>query len=389
MGRRKRMKCTRESTSQPSSGPSRARRKLKPLRVGFLPENDCAPVVVAHEFGWFEHYGLKVELHSEASWKHLHDKFHLGLLDAAHAPASLPFLMNVGLTPEKHACVAGLILSLEGNAITVSRNLSRLGVVDAATMGEHVFKERGRRTYTFGVACPLSPQYFLLCQWLKAANLPHSAVRIETAPSEQLFPLLKLGYLDGYCAGEPWGSVAAQAGVGQCVATSAQLAPLHPEKVLMVRKDFAERHAEEHELLLAALIHACYRCDQPDDRPAICDRLAQARYVNAPADCLAPGLLSTVANEAGQGHGLHASNVFYRTRANEPSAAKAAWVTGHLYDFLRWAPRPAGLNGVFRPDIYRRARRLVSSELADGPRAPRVQPKPAARSSGPLLACGA
>jgi ABC-type nitrate/sulfonate/bicarbonate transport system substrate-binding protein len=383
------MKCNRKPTNLLGNAASRARRKLKPLRVGFLPENDCAPVVMAHEFGWFEQNGLKVELRSEASWKHIHDKFHLGLLDAAHAPASLPFLMNVGLTPEKHACVTGLVLSLEGNAITVSRNLSRLGVVDAATMGEHVFKERGRRSYTFGVACPLSPQYFLLCQWLKAANLPHSAVRIESAPSEQLFPLLKLGYLDGYCAGEPWGSVAVQAGVGECVATSAQLAPLHPEKVLMVRKDFAESRAEEHELLLAALIHACYRCDQPADRPAICDKLAQARYVNAPADCLAPGLVGPAAEMAGQGREPRAANVFYRMRANEPSAAKAAWVTGQLYEFLRWAPRPAGLDGVFRPDIYRRARRLVSSELNDGPRAPRIQPKLAAKSSGPLLACGA
>ena len=92
---------------------------------------------------------------------------------------------------------------------------------------------------------------------------------------------------------------------------------------------------------------------------------------------------------AGQGREPRAANVFYRMRANEPSAAKAAWVTGQLYEFLRWAPRPAGLDGVFRPDIYRRARRLVSSELNDGPRAPRIQPKLAAKSSGPLLACGA
>jgi ABC-type nitrate/sulfonate/bicarbonate transport system substrate-binding protein len=353
--------------------------------VGFLPENDCAPVIAAHEFGWFEHYGLKVELHSEPSWKHIHDKVHLGLLEAAHAPASLPFLMNVGLTPQKHACVAGLVLSLEGDAITVSRHLSRMGVVDAATMSEHVRRERGRRTYAFGVASPLSPQYFLLCQWLKAADLPHSAVRIESAPSEQLFPLLKLGYLDGFCAGEPWGSVAAQAAVGEIVATSAQLAPLHPEKVLMVRKDFAERRAEEHELLLAALIQACHQCDQPEERPGICHKLAQPRYVNAPADCLAPSLANAAAGDRAA-QGLPSPNVFYRTRANEPSAAKAAWVTGQLYEFLRWAPRPSGLDGVFRPDIYRRARRLLSGELKEGPRAPRVRPKQAGSAASLLAA---
>ena len=375
MGWRRCMNSNCQFSRERSAAVASGKRKPKPLRVGFLPENDCAPLVVAHEFGWFEHYGVQVELHSEASWKHIHDKFHLGLLDAAHAPASLPFLMNVGLTPEKHACVASLVLSLEGNAITISRNLFRQGVVDAPTMGEHVRQEHGRRSYTFGVSSPLSPQYFLLCQWLKQADLPHHAVRIETAPSEQLFPLLKLGYLDGYCAGEPWGSVAAQAGVGDCVATSAQLAPLHPEKVLMVRKDFAERRAEEHELLLAALIHASYRCDQPEDRRAMCERLAQARYVNAPADCLTPGLGGAAGPRGGLEPVLHGANVFHRMRASEPSAAKAAWVTGQLYEFLRWAPRPAGLEGVFRPDIYRRARRLVSSELKDGPRVPRIQSK--------------
>ena len=68
-----------------------------------------------------------------------------------------------------------------------------------------------------------------------------------------MFPLLKMGYLDGYCAGEPWNSLALQAGVGACVATSAQLAPFHPEKVLLVRKDFAESRPDEHERLIAAL----------------------------------------------------------------------------------------------------------------------------------------
>ena len=78
-----------------------------------------------------------------------------------------------------------------------------------------------------------------------------------------MYPLLKLGYLDGYCAGEPWGSVAVQAGVGACLETSATLAPAHPEKVLLVRKDFAQNRADEHERLIAALreYHSYYGDD--------------------------------------------------------------------------------------------------------------------------------
>jgi len=357
----------------------------KALRVGFLPEADCAPVIVAQELGLFDRYGLTVELHGEASWRHIHNKFHQGLLDAAHAPAMLPFLMNLGLTPEKHACVAGVVLSLQGNAITVSRALSRLGVRDAETMGAYARQDRSRRTYTFGVACPLSPQYFLLCQWLRMANIPTHAVRIESAPTEQMFPLLKLGYLDGFCAGEPWNTIAAEAGVGECVATSSQLAPLHPEKVLMARADFAAERAEEHERLIAALIEACYLCDQPENRPFLCELLAQPRFVNAPAGCLEPGLLGPFGPKDSQVHALDGLSIFYRTRATEPSAAKSAWLTGRLYEYLRWAPRPAGLNGVFRPDIYRRAARLVPREFNGRPKSEQLEPGQTGRPAGRSL----
>ncbi len=37
-------------------------KKRDPLRVGFLPENDCAPIIVAQELGLFEKHGLAVEL---------------------------------------------------------------------------------------------------------------------------------------------------------------------------------------------------------------------------------------------------------------------------------------------------------------------------------------
>lgn len=372
------MKCNRELMNKRETSVVKFAKKRAPLRLGFLPENDCAPVIVAQEFGLFQRYGLAVELHSEASWKHIHNKFHQGQLDAAHAPAMLPFLMNLGLTPEKCDTVAAMVLSLQGNAITVSRELARLGVCDEASMGAFIRKDRTHRTYTFGVACPLSPQYFLLCQWLKTANIPPHAVRIESAPTEQLFPLLKLGYLDGYCAGEPWGTIATQAGVGECVATSSQLAPLHPEKVLMARKAFAEERAEEHERLVAALLEACYLCDQPENRPLLCELLAQPRFVNAPAECLEPGLVGPFGREGSTVHALHGLNIFHRARATEPSAAKASWLTGRLYEFLRWTPRPAGLDKVFRPDIYRRALTLVPAEVKGGAKAPQHEPNPVA-----------
>jgi len=351
------------------SRPKLTRLKLlkshQPLRIGFLPESDCAPLVVAQEFGYFKQYGLEVELHGQASWKHIHDQILHGHLDAAHAPATLPFLISLGLTPEKAQCVAGLVISLQGNGLSVSRELRRLGVHDAGSMRERLWEDRNRKIYTFATTCPLSPQYALLCQWLKSARVPpYTEVRIESVPPEQMFPLLKLGYLDGYCAGEPWTSVAEQSGFGSCIATSATLAPLHPEKVLMVRKDFADKRSEEHERLIAALLQACRLCEQPEHHATICRLLAQPRFVNAPVECLEPGIIGPFGPEDSQIRSLYGANIFCRGRANEPSAAKAAWLTGKLFSFLRWETRPRGLDHVFRPDIFRRAQRFLPKEFA-------------------------
>ena len=335
------------------------------LRIGFLPENDCAPLVVAQEFGLFTRYGLNVQLESQSSWKHLHDNIARGRLDASQAPAMMPLLMTLGLTPEKCECVAGMILSLQGNAITISQELARLGVRDASTMRQQMWRDRGRKIYTFGVSYPLSAQYALLCQWLRSPKAPpYIDIRVESVPPEQLFPLLKLGYLDGFCAGEPWNSVAVLAGVGACVATSATLAPLHPEKALLVRKDLAAQRPRDHERLVAALLHACFLCDFPENRTLIRDLLAQPQFVNAPPECLQPGLIGPFRPKPAGPHPPEELNVFHRGGANKPTAAKEKWLTGRLFEFLRWQRRPQGLKEVFRPDIFRRAQLLLPKDIA-------------------------
>jgi ABC-type nitrate/sulfonate/bicarbonate transport system substrate-binding protein len=344
------------------------KRKKKPLRVGFLPVNDCAPLAVAREFGLFEKYGLSVELERESSWKELHEQLVFRQIEAAHASAALPFLMRMGVTPEQAPCVTGLVLSLQGSAVTISEALWRKGVHDAEGLGKLILRDKGRRVYTFAVDLPFSSDYFLLCHWLRLGGLtPLRTVRIiKVAPSE-MFPMLKLGYLDGYCVGEPWTTVAVQSGVGRCVATSAQLAPLHPEKILLVREDFAERRADEHERMVAALIEACAFCDKEENRAQLCEILAQPDYVNAPMDCLQSGLMGPFDPDESEVHSLRGLNIFQSYRANDPTASRAGWVTGQLHHFFRWKTKPTGFAEIFRRDIYHRARkRLTGGEQMIG-----------------------
>ncbi|HWX18910.1 MAG TPA: CmpA/NrtA family ABC transporter substrate-binding protein [Candidatus Binatia bacterium] len=333
------------------------------LRLGFVPLTDCAPLIMARELGLFRKFGIQVVLSRELGWATIRDKIIYGELDAAHAVAGMPFAATLGLGSIKCDCLTGLVLNLHGNAITLSNRLWKSGVRDAATLRAEIQNMRGTKTFTFGVVYPFSSHNFLLRGWLIAAGIrPERDARIVIVPPPLMVANLKAGNLDGFCAGEPWNSMAVQSREGWSVAASADLAPGHPEKVLIVRREFAERREREHLALVAALLEACAFCDTPENRARVITTLARPEYVGAPEKALRAG----IHGEFDFGHGRVRSfpdfTVFHRQEANEPSADKAAWVLQHLRQ-SGLCKDPAVLNAalgrrVFRTDIYEQALRL-------------------------------
>lgn len=339
--------------------------KSKLLRVGFVPLTDCAPLVLARELGLFAKYDLNVQLRREVGWASIRDKIIFGELDAAHALATMPFAATFGLGSIPCECVTGLVLNLHGNAITLSTGLRQRGVHDVRTLREEIDRRRGKQTLTFGVVFPHSSHNFLLRHWLTSGGInPDQDVRIVVVPPPSMFANLKNGNLDGFCVGEPWNSMAVQAGIGWCVTTSAQLSPGHPEKVLMVRRDFTETHADEHLRLLAALLESCAYCDQPRNRDRIIDALAQPQYINATPASLRRGLAGSFDFGFGRVEELPDFNVFSRHNANEPSSEKAAWVVNHLLRTgaiqSRAVLQTAPAQRIFRTDLFDQARQLTT-----------------------------
>ncbi len=289
----------------------------------------------------------------------MRDKLIEGELDAAQAPATLPFLASLGVDSDPCACVSGLVLSLEGNGIVLSRELWEMGIREAAGLKEEVHRSWGKRTYTFGVPFAFSCQDLLLRRWLRSGGLtPDAAVRVVSVPPEQMFATLKLGYIHGYCAGEPWITMAEQAALGDCVATSEQLAPRHPEKVLMVRQSFASGRAEEHERLVGAVLEACSFCEQPENWEEFCRVLAHSEYVNAPVECFSGFEMKSLTSAAPA-----PQTIFSGHDANRPTDEKALWLMQGLYEMMEENPflpkditRTPVLRNVFRCDIFERAR---------------------------------
>lgn len=334
-----------------------------PLRLGFVPLTDCAPLVMAKELGLFLKHGLRVELSRELGWATIRDKVVHGELDAAHAVAGMPFAATLGLGSIPCDCLTALVLNQHGNGITLSQELWKRDVRNGATLRDEIVRLRNDRILTFGIVYPFSSHNFILRAWLAAAGInPDRDVRIVVVPPPQMVSNLKAGHLDGFCVGEPWNSVAVQSTAGWCVATSAELAPGHPEKVFMTRLDFAEKRACEHLALVGAVLEACAFCQVPANHDQVVATLARPEYLGLPEKALEPGLRGELDFGPGKTRRVAEFNVFHAPDANEPSAEKAGWVLRHLRETGRigdLAPLNAALGRrVFRSDLFQQAVRL-------------------------------
>lgn len=338
--------------------------RRRKLRVGFVPLTDCAPLVLAQEQGLFKKHGLEVQLSRELGWATVRDKMVHGELDAAHALAAMPLAASLGLGSIACDCLTALVLNQHGNAITLSADLWKRGVRDGKTLREEILRSRREKVFTFGVVFPFSSHRHLFRKWLSASGIdPERDVRFVVVPPPQMVANLKAGHLDGFCVGEPWNSLAVSARAGWIAATSAELDRGHPEKVLMVRHDFATKHDREHLALIAALREACEYCDQPENRAHIAATLARPEYVGVPEEILKRGLAGQLDCGNGIQRRIDDFFVFHRDGANEPVGKQAAWAL-QLVNSSGLCPEPAKLNfplgrRVFRADLFDQATALL------------------------------
>jgi ABC-type nitrate/sulfonate/bicarbonate transport system substrate-binding protein len=140
---------------------------------------------------------------------------------------------------------------------------------------------------------------------------------------------------------------------------------LHPEKVLMVREEFASARADEHVRIVAALLEACVYCDQPCNRERLVEILAQPQYVSATPAALRASFCGPL--DLGQGRSASSSNfhIFSRHNANQPTLDRAASVLQHLREARALTEdarvTPDDLPAYFRNDLYHQAIQLTQT----------------------------
>jgi ABC-type nitrate/sulfonate/bicarbonate transport system substrate-binding protein len=333
------------------------------VRLGFVPLTDCAPLVVAQEFGLFARHGLNVSLSRELGWATVRNKLAHGELDAAHAPCGLPFALRLGLGCPATDCVASLIINLNGNGITLSAGLARDGVRDLASLSEFVRLHRRSRRLVFGVVSLHSTHAWLLRSWLASGGInPEEDVQLVVVPPPQMATHMASGNLDGFCVGEPWNSVAISRRVGWCAALSSKLSPGHPEKVLALRGSFAADSGDRPMRLTAALLEACMLCADPAHRDKILHLLSRKEYLALPSSLIAPALTERFPRGNRRVEQVPDLLVFHRAESNDPSTERAGWIVQNIFESsVRNRFTPLELGRVFRSDIFSSAQEFLLS----------------------------
>lgn len=264
--------------------------ELESLTLGFIPLVDAVLLIVAREQGFFTQQGLDVTLSRENAWSTLRDKVAAGLLDGAHMLAPLPLAMSLGMERAPCDTLAPVTLSHNGNTLVLSSRLSEqsgaaLGddpAESAHALGEWLTLHPGGERLRLGMVYPFSCQHFLLREWLALGGLAADRdVDLIALPPPRMVAALREGQIDGFCVGEPWGSLAEHEGIGRLVASGAQLWPELPEKVLGVTRSWARRYPATLGALLRALKNASdWLTVTPENRRQALDWLALPPYLD-------------------------------------------------------------------------------------------------------------
>jgi NitT/TauT family transport system ATP-binding protein/nitrate/nitrite transport system substrate-binding protein len=272
-------------------------------------------VLLADHEQIFAGHGVQVITSFEPSWANIADKLGYGLLEGAVMLPPLALACALGLRGPKTGMVVPMSLSANGNTITFA-NAWAEAFRDGARGLAAALAGQPRKP-RLAVVHAFSTHDLLLRYWLGALGIdPDRDVEITVLPPAEVVNAMAAGSIDGFCAGAPWGQVAAHAGIGFVAVNSADIWHDHPEKCLALRADFAAQEPG----LVSALLAGPDTLDLP------------APLIEAALDPAAGG------------------PVFSQ---NYPLASHGAWFAGQL---IRWGKAPpAALHAVaalYRPDLF-------------------------------------
>ncbi|HET9266641.1 MAG TPA: CmpA/NrtA family ABC transporter substrate-binding protein [Vicinamibacterales bacterium] len=335
--------------------------EVSAMRFGIIALTDCAPIVMAHELGYFKQFGIESTVSKEASWAVIRDKLSIGDNQATHMLIGMPIASTMGLagSPVKPMVIPWL-LNRNGQAISLDNKLKAAGVKTPQQLKPLVDKAKAAGDpMTFAMTFPPGTHAMWIRYWLASGGInPDKDVNLVTIPPAQMVANMKVGKMDGFCVGEPWNNRAIDDGIGFTAITTQKMWKDHPEKVCAFTEEFATKNPKTVKAVLKALHLASVHLDDLNNRAKAAEVIARPAYINCPPAIILERLLGKY--EYGDGRVEQDPNymIFNQRACNYPQPIYAQWWLTQLrrWGFTKGAPDYVGIpKKVMRPDLYMEA----------------------------------
>jgi two-component system, oxyanion-binding sensor len=332
-----------------------------PLRIGFLPLVDAAPLIIAETMGFAEEEGLALDLVPAPSWAALRDLLAHGAVAAAQMLAPVPVALALGLGgPARFEVLS--VLNQNGNAVGVSPTLAArmqghdFGLADARAAGLAMLAAAGAEL-RIGVPFAFSMHRLLVDYWLDGLDTPlPRGLQIITIPPPLMSDALAAGEVDAFCVGEPRGSVAVDRKAGHLLLPTSAIWSSAPEKVLAARLGWAEGDPDLAGRLVRAVWRAGRWLSDLQNFSVASEILAHPDRLGVSADIIERSLTGRlIISPDGEERVVPGFIRFHDGAAGFPWRSQAAWIGDRLarQNGLATDQAQTTAASVFRSDLYR------------------------------------
>ncbi|MEB3202102.1 MAG: ABC transporter substrate-binding protein [Synechococcus sp.] len=292
--------------------------KIK-LKVGFIPITCAAPIIMAQPMGFYDRYGLDVEIKKMRSWAEVRDSAIAGELDAYHMLSPMPIAMSLGLGSKPFSIKLASLENLNGQAITVAkRHASK--IKDAKDF----------KGFVIGVPFVFSMHNLLLRYYLAQAGInPDTDVEIRPIPPPLSVAQLDAGDIDAMLMPEPFNQRAVYDDVGFIHLLTIDLWNGHPCCAFAASESWIDTHPNSFQALNKAIIDAAYYAHKHENRIDIAKAISGKEFLNQPVEVVTAVLTGLFENGLGE-----TINVPERIDFNPyPWQTFASWIQSQL---VRW-----------------------------------------------------
>ena len=342
--------------------------EMADMNFGMIALTDCSPIVIAHEKGLFKKYGIASTVTKGANWAAIRDNLSSGTIQATHMLVGMPLASTMGLlgSPKKPMIIPWL-MNRNGQAISLKTEWKGKVGADPKALLPFVKQAQGLgEPLTFAMTFPPGTHAMWMRYYLAAGGVnPDKDISLIVVPPAQMISNMKIGKMDGFCVGEPWGARAIADGIGYTSVTTQDIWKDHPEKVCAFLAEFADKNPKTVKAVLKALHEASVWLDDMNNRPEQCEIVSRATYIN----CDAKTILGRLQGHYDYGDGRKKEDEYYmhfsKRNCNYPQPKYAKWF---LTQYRRWgmvtgAPDYEGIaKKVMRTDIYSEAMKEIGYE---------------------------